>query len=441
MSNSKFNIDSGFISKLLQTRDMSAVEDNRIRVDYLAGEARAAFKFIQESVSSTGEVPTIRVFERKFPHFALESVEDNRGVERVGTEEGMKFWCDELRHRKKHNTLADSIEEVSGLMKNLDTDEAYKLLKSAIVYVETEVEETSDVDITKDVDKRIQAYLDRKKNKGMRGLATGFPLLDYILKGLEKKTLTTLIANTGVGKTWFEVLLGAYCQLQNCRVLQFVTEMSEEVMRDRYEAVLFSKCYKGGFNYNAFKSGTLDLKTEKKFFQFLHDDLPDLEPLFICTATGVMSVAASIDKYKPDLVMIDGAYLMEDDQGAKDDWLRVAHITRDLKRLAKSMKVPILINTQADKNTSKKTGPELGSIMYTQAVGQDSDNVIALFRDEVMMQDKEMGIKVLKQREGTLGKVFTSWDFDTMNFECIYTEGSSNEDEEKAEVEEDEDDS
>ena len=137
-----------------------------------------------------------------------------------------------------------------------------------------------------------------------------------------------------------------------------------------------------------------------------------------------MGVSAEIDKYDPDIILIDSAYLMEDDQGAKDDWLRVAHITRDLKKLAKRCKKPIVINTQADKNTSKKTGPELGSIMYTQAIGQDSDNVIALFRDEIMLNDREMGLKVLKQREGTLGKLTINWDFDTMNFSDIFMESN-----------------
>ena len=114
-----------------------------------------------------------------------------------------------------------------------------------------------------------------------------------------------------------------------------------------------------------------------------------------------------------------------DDQGADSDWLRVAHITRDLKKLAKRTKVPFFINSQADKNTSKRTGPELSSISYTQAIGQDSDNVLALFRDETMIADKEMGIKVLKQREGECGRVYMQWDFDHMKFGAIYSERES----------------
>ena len=116
---------------------------------------------------------------------------------------------------------------------------------------------------------------------------------------------------------------------------------------------------------------------------------------------------------------------MEDDRGAKEDWLRVAHITRDLKSLAKLKKLPICINSQADATTSKKTGPELENIGFSKAIGHDSDVVLGLVRDEEMIEDKEMKVKILKQREGTLGNVVLSWDFSTMDFSTLYSETQS----------------
>ena len=423
-----FDCDRGFISKLLQTKDMLTVKDAQIRVDFLSGESRLAYQYIYDVTISTGEVPSVRAFKRKFPNYELERVYDEEQDDLVvGTEENLQFWCNELRTKKKHNTLADATEEIVQSLEDFDVTTAYDKMKRVIAYIESEVEETHDVDITKDTEDRKKAYLERKKTRGISGIPTGISHLDYLLRGLAQQTLTTLIANTGVGKTWLEVYIGSHAMLNNYRVLQFVTEMSDTQMRDRYEAMLYSMCY-GDFNYENFKRGMLDRKTEKKYFQFLEDDLPGMEPLQIITATGVMSVSAAIDKYKPDLVLIDGVYLMDDDQGADSDWLRVAHITRDLKKLAKRTKLPFFINSQADKNTSKRTGPELGSISYTQAIGQDSDNVLALFRDDTMIADQEMGVKVLKQREGECGKVFMQWDFDHMKFGAIYAERESGED-------------
>lgn len=420
----QYSVEKGFISKLIETKDFKVLKDQQIQPFFLTGDNRRVFQYISDIFKETGEVPTQRVLQQKFPSYTLE-VHTVGSVETVGTDESLLYWCKELRTKAKHNKMADITEEVAKLLDEGNTEEAYALMKQGVWNIEDEIVESSSVDITKNTEDRKQAYLERKQNKGMIGISTGIPHLDYILKGLIKETLTTLIANTGVGKTWFLVLLGAYAQLNNLKVCCFITEMSTELMQDRFEAMLFGMMY-GNFNYNNFKSGSLDTETENQYFEFLEDDLPKLEPLIIETATGISSVVSVIEREKPDLVLVDGAYLMEDEQGAKDDWLRVTHITRDLKKTAKNWHIPIVINTQADKNTSKKTGPELGSIMYTQSIGQDSDNVLALFRDEIMFNDKEMGIKVLKQREGVLGKVIISWDFDKMDFKSIYSEGSDN---------------
>ncbi len=419
----QYSIERGFISKLIESKDFKLLKDQQIQPFFLTGDNKRVFLYIQEQFKTTGEVPTPRVLKQKFPSYELETHEIE-GSTIVGTDETLLYWCKELRTKAKHNRLADITEDVAEKLDNGETEEAYAIMKKGVWKIEDEIVESSSVDITKNTEDRKQAYLERKKNKGMIGISTGIPHLDYILKGLIKETLTTLIAGTGVGKTWFLVLLGAYAQLNGYKVVCFITEMSTELMQDRFEAMLFGMMY-GNFNYNNFKSGSLDIDTENTYFEFLEDDLPKLEPLIIETATGISSVVSVIEREKPDLVLVDGAYLMVDEQGAKDDWLRVTHITRDLKKTAKNWHLPIVINSQADKNTSKKTGPELGSIMYTQSIGQDSDNVLALFRDEIMINDREMGVKVLKQREGVLGKVIINWDFDHMNFKSIYSESSA----------------
>lgn len=416
----QYSVERGFISKLVESKDFKLLKDQQIRPYFLTGDNRRVFQYIQECFKSTGEVPTPRVLKQKFPSYTLE-VHKVDGDEIVGTDETLLYWCKELRTKTKHNRMADITEEVAEKLDEGETEEAYALLKQGVWKIEDEIVESSSVDITKDTEDRKQLYLERKKNKGMMGIPTGIQHLDYLLKGLIKETLTTVIATTGIGKTWLLVLVGAYAQLNGYKVVCFITEMSTELMQDRFEAMLFGMMY-GDFNYGNFKSGSLDIDTENAYFEFLEEDLPKLENLIIESATGISSVVSVIEREKPDLVLVDGAYLMEDEQGAKDDWLRVTHITRDLKKTAKQWHVPILINSQADQNTSKKAGPSLGDIKYSQAIGQDSDNILSLFRDEIMINDKEMGIRVLKQREGVLGKAIINWDFDHMNFKGIYSE-------------------
>lgn len=418
-----YSVERGFISKVIETGNMKLLKDLQIKPYFLTGENRKVFQFISDTFKTTGEVPTPRVILQKFPSYKLETNSDDE----VGTDETLLYWCNELRTKAKHNRMADLTEEIADKLDKGETEEAWDTMKKGVWKIEDDVVYSESVDITKDTEDRKAAYLKRKENKGMLGIPTGIPHLDYLLKGLVDETLTTILATTGIGKTWLEVYVGSYALLNNYKVCHFITEMSTNIMRDRYEAMLFGMLYEG-FDYNDFKSGCLSIEKENEYFEFLDNDLPYLDPLILESVDGVSSLVAVIEREKPDLVMIDGVYLMEDEQGAKDDWLRVTHITRDVKKVAKNWHIPILVNTQADQNTSKKAGPGLGDIKYSQAIGQDSDNIITMYRDEVMFEDNEMGLKVLKQREGMTGKAVMNWNFHRMNFSSIYSEQDSTSD-------------
>ena len=410
-----FDVERGFISCLLGSRDIATVRDSRITPRFFTGDNRVAYTYILDISISTGELPTVRAFQQKFPRYDLYKFNNS-----VGTEENIKYWILSLREKVKLNSLADKVEESADLLNSGKVDEAVSALKKQILFIESEVEDTTDIKLNENLDLRKAEYEKKRINQGMTGIPTGIPFLDFMLKGLSPETLTTLIAQTSVGKTYIQILVGAYASLNGYKVLQCMTEMSERQMRDRYEMILYAMTY-GPINNNRFRSGTLTKQEQESYFDFLDDVMPNVD-LPMITAVSPMQIEANIDKYKPDLVLIDGVYLMQDDEKAESDWLRVAHITRNLKLIAKRKKVAIFINSQADKNTSKKTGPDLGDISFSQSIGMDSDNVMTAYRTELMYADKELCIKILKGREGGSGKVTLSWDFSTMQFKEIYNE-------------------
>jgi replicative DNA helicase len=420
-----YDIEKGFLSKLIETGDIIYVKDKQIKPNFFIGENKRMYLYLNEYFLANGSLPTNRVLLQKFPQYHFEEYENEEGISTVGTEEPLSHWCTELRRKKKHDTIATATESIAGSLDEMETDEAYNTMKKTVLEVESEIEETRSLDITKDTQDRKRVYEEREKTKGITGIPSSIPLLDYILKGFQKGTLTTVIAPTGVGKTWFEVLIGSNAQINGYKVLQFVTEMSEEQMRDRFEAMHMG-IMMGEFNYNKFKSGGLDRDQKESYFKYLDKIAPKMESLVIEQATGVSDIRAKIELHKPDLVLVDGVYLMEDERGAESDWLRVAHITRDLKVLCANMHLPMVINSQADKSTSKKTGAEIENISYTQAIGQDSDTVLTILRTEEMIEDRESCVKVIKNREGILGKVMVNWDFDTMDFSSIYSTDKDN---------------
>ena len=53
-----------------------------------------------------------------------------------------------------------------------------------------------------------------------------------------------------------------------------------------------------------------------------------LETFIIDTATTVSSIRAKVELQEADIVFVDSAYLMEDEEGAEADHMRVTHIFR-----------------------------------------------------------------------------------------------------------------
>lgn len=418
----KLNVDKSFISALIHSGELSTVKDKQIRNNFLGAETRRVYKYCCSYFEAHGKMPSERVFKRQFPDYEFDRVYDEELDDYViGTEEPLTYWCDELRNKVKHNKLGDTAESIIDKLNSKDLDGAYNELKKALITIEGDVEETSAIDTTQTGEDRIARYEKRRDCQGLIGIPSGIAGLDFMLKGFQEKQLITLIASTGVGKTWLECIIGAYCQRNNYRVLHFTTEMSEEQIIDRYDALQVS-CYYGSFNYTRFTDGKLTPEEEANYYDYLQNKSPKLERLIVDTAEGVSGVSAKIDLYEPDIVLIDGAYLMVDDLGAKDDWLRVTNIWRGLKKIAKSKAIPIFVNTQADSTTSKKTGAGLENIGFSKAIGHDSDIVLTLFRDEQMIEDREAKIKLLKHREGNLGSLMMTWDFKTMTFKEIYAE-------------------
>ena len=54
--------------------------------------------------------------------------------------------------------------------------------------------------------------------------------------------------------------------------------------------------------------------------------------------------------YQPSAVFVDGSYLMESKM--QEGWEKIVYITRNLKRLAKNFKTPIINTTQLKRGSS-----------------------------------------------------------------------------------------
>lgn len=413
--------EQGFITELLITGNMSKVVDNQINSSYLNGRYKKAFKYIQQHQTQYGKIPSLETFQKKFPNIELAQIDGE-----FQTGETMQFWCDELREKKKHNTIVDNLDEVLELINNdMDTEGAYDKLKRLVLQVENEIVLSDRIKVNENTAKRKEDYLKRQKSGGMTGIPSFIDEWDKLTGGYNNGELITFMGYTGTGKSWLEIIQAVAQAKAGYKVLFFTTEMSTKMVFRRIDAVW------NLLNYSRFKKGQLLPDEEKRYFKYLEEmeETPDEEVMLVVEQAtgGVSQISAKIDQYQPDIIYIDGAYLLEDEEGDEDNWAGMTRIWRGLHKLCLAKDRPIVVTTQS----KDEQGATLKSMSFAKAIANECDIVGVLEQDEQMRNDKEAMIKPLKLREGDrMNKVVINWDFDEMKFNSIYSERMT----EKAEV-------
>lgn len=188
--------EQGFITELLITGNMSKVVDNQINSSYFNGRYKKAYKYIQQHQTQYGKIPSIETFKKKFPNVDLAEVD---GEYRTG--ETIQFWCDELREKKKHNTIVDNLDEVLELINSdMDTEGAYDKLKRLVLLVENEIVLSDRIKVNENTEKRKEDYLKRQKSGGMTGIPSFIDEWDKLTGGYNNGELITFMGYTGTGK-------------------------------------------------------------------------------------------------------------------------------------------------------------------------------------------------------------------------------------------------
>lgn len=123
------------------------------------------------------------------------------------------------------------------------------------------------------------------------------------------------------------------------------------------------------------------------------------------TVREVRNFARSTNRKMPlKAIVIDYLGLLKGSYGNKSLYEQVSEISRDLKKMAMDLDVPVIALAQLNREVSSRTGqkPVLSDLRDSGSIEQDADVVILLSRDTINNID-EIGIEVAKNRHGATG--------------------------------------
>ena len=230
-----------------------------------------------------------------------------------------------------------------------------------------------------------------QQTSDVTGLPTGFRDLDKITTGLHPDQLIILAARPAVGKTAFVLNIAQNVGTkQNKAVAVFSLEMGAESLVDRMLAA------EGMIDSHALRTGQL---TEQDWNNVMIAQGALAEaPIYIDDTPGIKitEIRARSRKLSQEvegglgLIVIDYLQLITGTR-PENRQQEVSDISRQLKILAKELKVPVIALSQLSRGVEQRQDkrPVLSDIRESGSIEQDADIVAFLYRDDYYRKEGE----------------------------------------------------
>lgn len=237
----------------------------------------------------------------------------------------------------------------------------------------------------KDVLNETLSDIDRlsQQSEDITGLPTGYGEFDKMTAGLQPDNLIILAARPAVGKTAFALNIAQNVATStDTSVAIFSLEMSAESLVNRM------LCAEGSINANHLRTGQLDEGEWQNLIvamgalsntSIFIDDTPGIKMAEIRAKCRRLAK----EKGNLGLVVIDYLQLIEG-SNKESRQQEVSEISRQLKKLAKELSVPILALSQLSRGVEQRQDkrPVLSDIRESGSIEQDADIVAFLYRDD-----------------------------------------------------------
>ena len=295
--------------------------------------------------------------------------------------------------------VEDIIENAERSILSVHTDRLGKEIKSIqdiLPEVQSEIEELA------------------KSKTGVTGVPTGFHDLDKKIRGFSKNQIIIVAGRPGAGKSTFALNLGLNAAiLAKKSVAFFSLEMrAEEIVKKMYSSI-------GRIDGNTIATGKLN-NTDWKKFNEAQSELADTK--FFIDDTSDISVNEIKRKCRRlkasdsglDLIIIDYLQLINSStKYAGNRVAEVSEVSRDLKKLAMELEVPVVALAQLSRSTEQRKGddrkPRLSDLRDSGSIEQDADIVLFLYSEDyyenITNTTSKIELLIAKHRNGETGSV------------------------------------
>lgn len=399
------NNESKLLSQIIVDGKVGYVLERGITAEWFVEPSnKNLFTFVRDHYISYQQAPSLEVINDNFPQYQPEETQDT-----------IDYFIDRvIEARRKSiiiNTLMDATKE---LETKKDHEAAFTILqRNLLLFEQSGLTSTNDIEIRKAAERALEEYEHRKNNPGLLGLPTGFPTMDKATSGLQPGQLIVIVAPPKTGKSTLAMQIAINCHLSGKTPMFMSFEMTNKEQETRYYAM------RARLSHKRLMTGSLTPEEEQRY-KLIVNSIQQMKDGFWLTDASegltVSAVASKIQSKNPDIVFIDGTYLMFDEvTGESNTPQAITQITRNLKRLALKINKPIVISTQALTWKMKGGKVTADAIGYSSSFHQDADVIFGLQREDENVDDTRL-LRVVASRNSGLSEVSLLWDWNTGAF-------------------------
>lgn len=415
------------------------------------GDARKIFAYVKKHLDLYGEVP----------FFAVAAVETDTLPPQFPVHAAFSYWLNALVTRYKEAYITHALALIQQYHEIGDAR-----LRDATM--QEMAKKVANLSLRHDgVDKLhalghevLEHHHHRQRRIHIPGVKFGVDFLDVVTGGAQPGDLWIVAGSSGSGKTLlsFRCALGAVMGVSPDKMMEWVVEMNatrqynetlladnpdtpleelrsfEELEREPSKKVLYYSMEMSNFQMGqrgmaigAAVSGT-DIRMgamthyavgkSKLFLDYwnaegFNDNLIMIEG---DVSMSVESIINMIDEQNPDIVFVDGAYMLHSENKVfKSQWEELRYVTEVLKRKALSKNIPIILSFQFNQKV-KDEDKGIENIMGGQAIGQIASVVVGILSNPHDDPDSNFSgeytkyLEIMKGRSGEQGAVVLHFD-------------------------------
>lgn len=392
------------ISKILETKDISFIEDNYFTPDYFVGYENE-FNYIWNHYKDFGNVPDKATFLSKFPDIDL-----------VEVTESDRYLAETLREEYLYYQSVPVVQKIAELLKT-DANAAAEYMLHAVQELQPDYGINS-IDIISQANERLEQYEERKNKQDDWFITTGFQELDEQIHGLQRgEEFVVIVARVNQGKSWILEKICTHIWQIGYNVGYISPEMGAVSVGYRFDTL-----YKNFSNKNLMWGN--DVEKYEDYIEQLKQNRHKFlvaTPIDFQRQITISKLRNWVKQQKLDVLAIDGITYLTDERYKRGDnkTSTLTNISEDLMSLSIEMGIPILVVVQANRGATADEGdgtPELENIRDSDGIAYNASKVISIRQ----LKNSVLRMEIKKQRFGKIGeRLDYTWDIDTGNFELL----------------------